>query len=160
MFWFNKNNTDVTYGDKRQESHTLCDGRQLNIQPDVIYDFRSLPFKNETYNLVVFDPPHFVHLGESSWMAKKYGVLNKDWRDDIKQGFAECFRVLKPDGVLIFKWNETQIPLAQILKLTDQLPLFGNKKPHQSKTHWLCFMKKATPAQSVLDPQAALEVSE
>ena len=27
--------------------------------------------------------------------------------------FRECFRVLKPYGVLIFKWNEVQIPPVQ-----------------------------------------------
>jgi ubiquinone/menaquinone biosynthesis C-methylase UbiE len=141
MFWFNKNQKNVIFADTRTESHVLCDGRTLNIAPDIEYDFRDMPFDDETFNLVVFDPPHLVHLGKSSWMAKKYGVLNSTWKDDIKQGFSECFRVLKPNGVLVFKWNETQIPLAEILKLTNEKPLFGNKKPAQSKTHWVLFMK-------------------
>jgi SAM-dependent methyltransferase len=46
-------------------------------------------------------------------MGKKYGRLNKEtWRDDLRAGFAEAFRVLRPHGVLIFKWNETQIPVS------------------------------------------------
>lgn len=48
-------------------------------------------------------------------------------------------RVLKPNGTLIFKWNEEQIKLNEILNLIDYKPLFGNKR---SKTHWLVFMKK------------------
>jgi ubiquinone/menaquinone biosynthesis C-methylase UbiE len=141
MFWFNKQHEQTIFADERTESHVLCDGRTLNIAPDVEYDFRDMPFDDATFNLVVFDPPHLVHLGKSSWMAKKYGVLNSTWKDDIKQAFSECFRVLKPNGVLVFKWNETQITLAEILKLTNEKPLFGNKKPAQSKTHWVLFMK-------------------
>lgn len=141
MFWFDKKNKNTIYADKRTESHELCDGRSLEVKPDIEMDFRNIPFDDGTFKLVVFDPPHFVNLGESSWMAKKYGVLNKSWKDDIKQGFTECFRVLQPDGILVFKWNEYQIPLGEILKLTDHKPLFGNKRPAQSKTHWVLFMK-------------------
>ena len=72
-------------------------------------------------------------------MAKKYGQLGPDWKEDIKQGFKECFRVLEPYGILVFKWNEEQIKLSEILKLTNVKALFGNKR---SKTHWLIFMKE------------------
>lgn len=61
----------------------------------------------------------------------------------LSAGFDECMRVLKPDGVMIFKWSEIQIPLSQILPLFKQQPLFGNKRPQKNnKTHWLCFMKE------------------
>ena len=72
-------------------------------------------------------------------MAKKYGHLGNNWKEDIRQGFNECFRVLESYGVLIFKWNEEQIKLSEILKLTDVNPLFGNKR---AKTHWLVFIKE------------------
>ena len=72
---------------------------------------------------------------------KKYGKLGADWREDLKAGFSECFRVLKPNSTLIFKWNETHIPVSQILALTDLLPLFGHKTGRQAKTHWICFFK-------------------
>ena len=141
MFWFDKTNPDVLFGDIRTEKHTLCDGRALEIKPDITLDFRNMPFDSESFNLVVFDPPHLKQLGNSSWMAKKYGVLNKTWQDDIKSGFSECFRVLKADGVLIFKWNETQIKTTEILKLTDIKPLFGHVSGKRSNTHWICFIK-------------------
>lgn len=141
MFWFDKANPLATFGDIRTESHELCDGRTLEISPDIEMDFRNIPFADGSFKLVVFDPPHFVHLGETSWMAKKYGVLNKSWEDDIRKGFSECFRVLQADGVLVFKWCEYQVSLAKILKLAGHKPLFGNKKPSQSKTHWVLFMK-------------------
>lgn len=140
MFWFDRGREDVLYGDIREEEHTLCDGRGLTIAPDIQLDFRDLPFDDDTFTLVVFDPPHLVHLGKTSWMAKKYGVLDYTWRDDIRQGFSECFRVLKKDGILIFKWNETQIKTGDILKLTSVKPLFGHLSGRRANTHWICFM--------------------
>lgn len=75
MFWFDKNNPDVEYCDIRELHTTLCDGRSLDISPDTFADFTDLPFKDESFWHVVFDPPHMITLGENSWMAKKYGVL-------------------------------------------------------------------------------------
>jgi hypothetical protein len=141
MFWFDKENPNVTFADKRTESHVLCDGRQVEINPDIEMDFRDMPISDNSYKLVVFDPPHLKNLGKNSWMAKKYGILSATWQDDIRKGFSECMRVLEPNGILIFKWNETQIKVSEILKLTDYKPLFGHKSGKQSNTHWICFMK-------------------
>lgn len=138
MFWFDKNNKDTIFMDIRQFEGTLCDDRKLEIKPDIIGDFRNIPFDNGTFKLVVFDPPHLIRVGENSWLSKKYGKLNDSWSEDIKQGFEECIRVLEPYGILIFKWNEEQIKLKQILDAIDYKPLFGNKR---AKTHWLVFMK-------------------
>ncbi len=138
MFWFDKENSDVVFADNRELETTLCDGRKLVIRPDVIMDFRNMPFDDETFNMVVFDPPHLIHAGEKSWLAKKYGVLPSDWKPYIRAGFNECMRVLKTDGVLIFKWNEEQIKTPEILANIDFKPLFGDKR---AKTHWMVFMK-------------------
>lgn len=139
MFWFDKKNEDVVYMDIRELSDTLCDGRTLEVKPDVVADFRNMPFDDESFYLVVFDPPHLLKAGEDSWLAKKYGKLDEIWQFDIKQGFNECMRVLKKNGTLIFKWNEDQIELKEILGVIDYNPLFGNRR---SKTHWLVFMKE------------------
>jgi 23S rRNA G2069 N7-methylase RlmK/C1962 C5-methylase RlmI len=138
MFWFDKTNKDTIYMDIREFEDTLCDERHLSVKPDVIGDFRNIPFNDETFNMVVFDPPHLVKAGDNSWLVKKYGKLSNAWPQDIKQGFDECMRVLKPNGTLIFKWNEEQIKLKEILNCINYKPLFGNKR---SKTHWLVFMK-------------------
>jgi len=138
MIWFNKKHPDAIYMDNRELSTTLCDGRMLNVKPDVIADFRDMPFDDNTFYLVVFDPPHLLKAGESSWLAKKYGVLGDDWQNDIAQGFKECMRVLKPNGTLIFKWNEEQVKLKEVLSAIGHEPLFGNRR---SKTHWMVFMK-------------------
>ena len=139
MFWFDKENENAIYMDNRELDDTLCDGRKLIINPDVKGDFRNMPYEDNTFKLVVFDPPHLIRVGEKSWLAKKYGKLNIDtWPQDLKKGFNECMRVLDKHGTLIFKWNEEQIKLKEILKLIDYQPLFGDKR---AKTHWLVFMK-------------------
>lgn len=140
MFWFDKNNPNVIFADKRKLKTTLCDGRILAIEPDMIIDFRHMPFADNTFNLVVFDPPHLLHAGKDSWLAKKYGTLPSDWKPYIKAGFQECMRVLKPEHALIMKWNEEQIKTADMLKAIEKQPLFGDRR---SKTRWLCFMKGA-----------------
>ena len=110
--------------------------------PDTVrLDFTALPFADDSFNLVVFDPPHLVRAGKKSWLAKKYGRLTQDWRDDLSKGFAECFRVLKPNGVLIFKWNEDQIKVPEILELTPEKPLFGHPTGRHGRTHWFTFLK-------------------
>ena len=141
MFYCDKIDPRVTFGDIRSETHTLCDGRLLTIEPDVLLDFRDLPYSDGSFHTIVFDPPHLIRAGKKSWLALKYGKLEQDWREDIRKGFAECFRVLKPHGHLIFKWNETQIPVREVLALTDQKPLVANKMPKQTGTHWIIFIK-------------------
>ena len=140
MFWFDRQNPDVVFGDKRTETHVLCDGRTLRIEPDITLDFTDLPFDDGTFKLVVFDPPHLHTAGPKSWMAAKYGKLTGDWREDLRKGFAECFRVLASDGVLVFKWNETQVKIRDVLELTDVQPLFGNTSGKKAGTHWYVFM--------------------
>lgn len=140
MMWFDKENQLTLFGDKRSESHILCDGRALKIAPDILYDFRNLPFSDGSFKVIAFDPPHLVRAGKKSWLALKYGKLNETWQDDLRAGFKECFRVLQDDGLLIFKWNETQIKVSEILKLTDKKPLFGHKSGKNMNTHWITFI--------------------
>ena len=113
MFWFDKQNKNTVYMDIRQLDDTLCDGRKLSINPDVIGDFRNIPYEDNSFKLVIFDPPHLIRAGENSWLAKKYGKLDNSWPIDIKQGFDECMRVLDEDGILIFKWNSLYEKLNQ-----------------------------------------------
>lgn len=148
-FWFNKNHPDTLYIDNRPTPPTsVGKGRNARIHecaPDIVMDFRNMDLPDNQFALVVFDPPHFTSLGEKSYMAKKYGRLNPEtWRQDLSQGLAECFRVLKPQGVLIFKWNEHDIPVREVLKLTPEQPLFGHPSGKAQKTHWLVFMKLET----------------
>jgi hypothetical protein len=143
MFWFDKQNKDVDFCDLRILDTTLCDGRKLEIKPDIVCDFTELPMKDDTYYLVVFDPPHLIKVGDNSWLAQKYGKLPaENWQEILKKGFNECMRVLRPNGIMIFKWNETDVAVSKIIDVVGQVPLFGHKSGKREKTHWLCFMKK------------------
>lgn len=147
MFWFDRKDPRALFVDKRREIHTLKDkssaggSRQLVIDPDMVADFTDLPFPDNSFPLVVFDPPHFARNGSGGWMAKKYGKLEGDWREELRRGFAECFRVLKDQGTLVFKWNEAEVPVSEILKLTPERPLFGNRGGKNQQTHWVVFIK-------------------
>ena len=142
-FYFDKKDKRVLFGDIRvKETHLLTNGQTIHIEPDEVMDFRAIPYPDETFKVVVFDPPHMLNLSEKSWMRKKYGVLDKEtWRDDLTKGFAECFRVLKDEGTLIFKWNEVSIPLKDILTLTPYKPVLGHPSGKRMGTHWVLFIK-------------------
>jgi SAM-dependent methyltransferase len=148
MFWFDKSDKRAIYLDKRRETHVLDvrPGRGPTvIDPDILGDFTNLPFPDETFWHVIFDPPHTITDSSAGWKRKKYGNLPCDgWREMLRGGFEECFRVLKPNGTLIFKWAESSVPLGEVLKLTDAKPLYGHKSAKQQQTHWVAFLKPNT----------------
>lgn len=151
MFWFDTQDQRALFIDKRQGEWPIdvgtpgTKGRSpIVVQPDQVADFTDMPFPDESFQLVVFDPPHVQRQEARGALTRRYGVLNGDWREMLRKGFAECFRVLKPNGVLVFKWGESQFKVREILELTPEKPLFGH---HTSKTtHWAVFMKSAVNA--------------
>jgi len=142
MFYFDKQDANVLFCDNRTLETNLCDGRELKINPQIVCDFRKLPFKNNSFDSVIFDPPHLSNLGESSWMAKKYGKLGVDWENDLKTGFDECMRVLKSGHTMVFKWNSTQHTASKLIKIFGKKPILGHKSGKASKTHWMLFYKE------------------
>jgi SAM-dependent methyltransferase len=151
MMWFDKDDARALFVDNRAESHTVTDrshgkawgSRSFSIRPNVLASFQSLPFADGQFPLVVFDPPHINH-GGRGFMAKKYGLLGDNWRDVLRHGFAECFRVLQPLGTLVFKWSECDIPVKDVLALTEASPLFGQRCGAKARTHWIVFQKEAS----------------
>jgi ubiquinone/menaquinone biosynthesis C-methylase UbiE len=142
MFWFDKHNPLVLFVDKRSETLTAKDKdriRTIDVKPDVIADFTNLPFEDNSFYMVVFDPPHLKTLGETSWMAKKYGKLPKDWKSLIHDGFTECMRVLKPNGTLIFKWNESEIKASEVCPLSP-LSLYLGIPPEGRAKQYGCVL--------------------
>ena len=143
MFYFDKQNPHVLFCDKREFSGDLWRGkRPFEVEPDMVADFTALPFEDESFWHVVFDPPHLTQGGENSWIIKKYGKLPKDWQPYIKAGFQECWRVLKPHGTLNFKWNTAHIKVSDIIKCIEREPIYGQKiTKATNNTHWLVFVK-------------------
>ena len=76
MFYFNKDNPDVLFMDCRQIEETLCDGRKLEVKPDIIADFRKIPFSDKSFSMVVFRSAAFIEsrrksmVGQEIWKIK------------------------------------------------------------------------------------------
>lgn len=150
MFWFDKNDPRALFLDKRDGVFVTDErkGRAATIiRPDIVGDFKNLPFPDASFYLVIFDPPHLLEISAQCRLGVKYGKLFSDWRDELGAGFAECFRVLKANGVLVFKWSEAHIPIPDVLALSKHPPLFGNKaigisnRVPRGSTHWIAFLK-------------------
>lgn len=68
MFWFNKQHKNTLYADLKAE-----------VAADVIQDFRNMKYKDKSFKLVIFDPPHLFKKQKGfSWVNEKYGVLDQD----------------------------------------------------------------------------------
>lgn len=113
-------------------------------RPDVLGDFRAMPFADETSNLVLFDPPHIVRPEPAGFNGLKYGALPADSeQDDLRRGFAECWRVLARGGTLVFKWAGS---LNRVQPHFPSEPIVGTRSLRGTKglgTRWLIFYKPA-----------------
>jgi hypothetical protein len=64
MMWFDRADPRALFIDKRQEVHPMnttarSAGRNpAVIAPDVVASFTAMPFPDESFYVVVFDPPH------------------------------------------------------------------------------------------------------
>jgi hypothetical protein len=152
MCWFNKKQPNTIYLDQRPE-----------CAPDIVGDFRDLSqFPDNTFRLIVFDPPHILKTKARNLvrLIAQFGALEPDtWKQDLRKGFDEMWRVLAPYGVLLLKWNTHQISASELLVILGRKPLVyqissskGRREfdkltqKHSSGTYtlqtlWFCFMK-------------------
>jgi SAM-dependent methyltransferase len=118
-----------------------------SVAPDIQADFRELPFAGETFDLICFDPPHRVTDGGmetlSGIIETKYGALRAEsWQSDLRAGFLELWRVLRPGGVLTMKWNDATRNNGSVLELLPETPLYGtNTEKTDTDTKWWVFHK-------------------
>ena len=146
QFWFDKQHPNCIYLDQKPE-----------VAPDIVGDFRDLKqFADNSFRLVVFDPPHLIKKtnGQAMNMVRDYGSLSPEtWQSDLRQAFRELWRVLAPMGVLLFKWNTVSQSGPEIMKLFPVQPLIyqisqnkhdaypDGKRQKSLVTLWFCFMK-------------------
>lgn len=69
MFWWDKQNPEVTFMDKRRYYEKLKSGHIVNVAPDIQADFTDMPFDDEQFDMVVFDPPHLIHAGKKKLVS-------------------------------------------------------------------------------------------
>ena len=144
MMWFQKNHPGTLYVDER----TMLKGEfrhrpNFEIKPDVVASFTNLPFPDEQFHLVLFDPPHTIRgRAGKGIIAARYGrLLTSNWEEVLGLGFSECWRVLKPNGTLVFKWAESDKKIGDVEHLFPAPPLFGSRVGKANKTIWLVFFK-------------------
>lgn len=150
MWWWDKDHPLAVYMDIRRAERGAVgalSGRpewnpSWECQPDLVGDFRSMPFADNSYNLVVFDPPHVIREKQppEGINGLKYGALVAEtWRDDLRLGFEECWRVLRPGGTLVFKWAGD---ISKVREFFPATPIVGTRAARgESKTYWIIFYK-------------------
>ena len=143
MFWFDKKHPNTIYIDiEARPKGTISERDHWSCEPDIIADFRNLPFEDKKFKHIIWDPPQILNLGAKSIMRKKFGTLNSEtWKEDLRKGFDELWRVLEDYGTLVFKWNEGSITTKEVLELFPVGPLYGHPTAKSGKTKWMCFMK-------------------
>lgn len=139
--WIEKNFEEAVFMDIRSvESGTIELQPNWNVSPDIIASYLDMPFDDETFRLVIWDIPHAINL--KGIMGMKYGELGDKWKEELPVGFAECMRVLKKQGVLIFKFNDVSISFKEILSLFPLKPIgFTPTKKGVNNTAFFVFVK-------------------
>jgi SAM-dependent methyltransferase len=159
-WWWEKHHPLAVYMDKRTvAAGARADRPNWQCEPDVVGDFRAMPFEDGEFRLVVFDPPHIIREEPRGNIGLFYGALPRDTeQDDLRQGFAECWRVLAPGGTLIFKWAGD---IARVRPLFPSTPVVGTRSPRRVKgdsalpTRWFVFYKPLLAVEQTQEEAAA-----
>ncbi len=144
-----------------------------DIDFDVSMDYTHLNIDDEMCDLVLFDPPFKIsgaidenenltisylkmrnemrtRAGNPRDFVAKFGAYHsKEERlEEYKRAFLEIHRILKPDGICIFKWDTKIIPLNK-LPLNTLVNIHRIKicskwsRMHKSKCSWFFFLQRA-----------------
>lgn len=141
-WWTKWKPDDFTYSDK------AIDG----------VDFTDLPYDDETFDQICFDPP-YVSVGGRSTSSKSMAEMYQNFglieaprtpqgvQDLINEGLSECARVLKKGGVLFVKCQDytsggkfwpgtyytTHHAISIGLKMKDRIEHLGYGRPQPHK---------------------------
>ena len=144
--------------------------KRLEVKPTIFCDNTRTPFRDKVFDTIFYDPPHFYNDKGSYYVYPDAESFQKKWKGygripryyggdkyktkaqlmrHIIEAGREFYRILKDDGLLWLKWNESHIPLATILHLLEdwnELLRIYVKAPTQTagkhQTYWVCLEKK------------------
>lgn len=142
-FPYERHNKDTTYIDIRPE-----------VKPDIVCDATNTPFADRSFDMILFDPP-FRQFGKNSIYGDVYTSMRKsEIYIFIKDAFKEFKRILKDDGVVIFKWGcYSNINLYKVLDIAhDFVPMFGwgFNRLQNYKTNWTVLRKRIEGTQRLI----------
>lgn len=159
--WRTKNADDIIYIEIE---------RKIERKPTIFASNIQTPFLDKSFDTIFFDPPHGWGEGHPFFAIPDHATFHKMWPgygaipryygwDKFKNQQEllvylwrvqkELHRILKDDGLLWLKWNETLIRLYRILIIfedwNEMLRLYI-KAPTQTagkaQTYWVCLMKE------------------
>ena len=149
MYWPNKNPPLTIFIDKEF---------RLSFPPHIFADFRALPFRDDVFRTVFFDPPHSCSIppwwSDPSMSKKRRGNLaswygkfenKRDMFSSIDKAQKEFARVAR---ILCLKWSELEISLWKIIPFFNKWnriqtkPHEGKFKVGKTKTYWITFILK------------------
>ncbi len=148
MWWWDKAHPLAVYMDRREEPPGSSPRRpNWACQPSLLADFKEMPFEDEVFQLVLFDPPPLVREKASfSEVRLRYGEFTSaNEQEEIGLGFSECWRVLALGGTLVFKWGGS---LDRVVPHFPCDPVVGSRNDGRGSaergllgTRWFIFYK-------------------
>jgi hypothetical protein len=147
-FWIDKECRESVFMDIRSvDQGAISIQPNWSVKPDLIGDYTDIPFNDDSFRLVIWDIPHKIK-SDSGIINLKYGSLGENWKSDLERGFTEINRILEDRGILIFKFNDLDIPFKEILSAfpMDKLGLkpigFTPTKKGVNNTAFFVFVKR------------------
>lgn len=94
-------------------------------------DFRHLPYPDAMFEAITFDPPYKLNGTPTEEVDERYGVDRYASRADrhqlIRDGMAECARVLAPGGSLLVKCQD-QVNGGKVRWQTIEFSTYGTEE--------------------------------
>lgn len=112
LMWPNKNPPLVVFTDRN---------REIQIPPDVLCDYRYLPFRDHVFHTAFFDPPHaarskisreYQHQNPAAWSYYGWDITPRALREGIRGASKELLRVADR---CCLKWSEVDYGEAWIM---------------------------------------------
>lgn len=129
----------------------------IETKPDLVADYKNLPFADGVFGSVLFDPPYRLAgtATDQGGMDTRYGICAYRpihvVHDDMVSGLQECARVVRRRGYVIVKcakqiasgkfWNQPMlmVKMGSVFGLdqVDELDLLGSRAqpPGRSQKH-------------------------
>ncbi len=145
MLWPNKNPPNTVFMDKEVG---------LRVAPDIFGAWNSLPFRDDSFDCIMFDPPHLMYMGPNSMHRDPGGQSwwGLGWKNrmDLVRTLVTAQREFSRVGKrLLFKWGESRDggSVNRLLSLfTEWREIHRYTRPSQGRsrndTHWVTFIRR------------------